>query len=204
MYRRARRAARRTAGRFTRRPAASTQVVTYVARRPAPRKSNMITRFGRGGMQKGELAHTAVKVGTAVGGAIGVSALTAAIPGITNKQKAAIATGIGLIAYVMLPRRQRMIRYAATGAAIAGGVSLAKQFVPGVPMLAGIDDINMGMNIRPRFTPDNTAQWRARMYAQNKSNMINKTISPSRNLEFMGSPGGVGAQFGQFQTPANM
>jgi hypothetical protein len=202
-----RRLSRRRRPSSTRR--ANTVVVIPPGRAPArKRRGRRRPAFGRAGIQRGEMIATAKRLGLGIAGAITTSALVGVMPGATAKGKAFVALLGGGLAYMLLPRKMGLLRALSIGGAVAGGVSLTKQFVPAMPLMAGMDDYYsgraMGMNIRPRYTPDQSAQWRAQMYRQNKARMIENTMAPSRNASFSGMGFGTGAQYGKFITPGSM
>jgi hypothetical protein len=78
--------------------------------------------------------HHATNIGTALIGAIGGSYIANKVP-VSAKIKAAlpILAGISLLAMV----KNNAAKMAGFGMSIAGGLSLARQFMPGTPLLAG-------------------------------------------------------------------
>lgn len=147
------------------------------------------------------------QIGAGVGGAVGAAALVNMVPAADNRSKALIAMAAGLGAWLMLPKRQRLLRAASVGATLGGALSLTKQVFPNLPLMAG-EPYYMGVNMRSSYPAVGSAATRARQYQQRKIDMFRDANRSGRNVQFMGGAGGnrmsAGAQFGAFITPANM
>jgi len=147
-----------------------------------------------------------VSIAAGVGGAIGAAALVNAAPIADNRTKALVATAAGLGAWLMLPRKQRVLRYAAVGATLGGALSLTKQMFPGVPMMAGAEPY-MGINMRPTYPRIASSAARQHLYDRARDRSFAEATRSGRNSQFMGNTGPsftTGAQYGKFLTPANM
>lgn len=87
---------------------------------------------------KSALMDTAAAVGGAVVGSFVVNKLP-----IPAKFKAAIPVGLGILLQTKLAKNNKLLHHLGTGLLVVGGLSLIRQFVPQVPLLAGEDDLAM-------------------------------------------------------------
>lgn len=87
---------------------------------------------------KSALMDTAAAVGGAVVGSFVVNKLP-----IPAKFKAVIPVGLGIFLQTKLAKNNKLLHHLGTGLLVVGGLSLIRQFVPQVPLLAGEDDLAM-------------------------------------------------------------
>lgn len=198
-YARARRAVRRVSRKRRR----SAPKVVYRSR-PVKRRKRSNRRPGVRGLPK-----MGISIAAGVGGAVGAAALVNMAPISDNRSKALAAMAAGLGGWLLIPKRNKLLRMASVGATLGGALSLTKQMFPQIPMMAGAEPYTpMGVNMRPAYPRIANRAQRAASYGRQETAMFRNATRGGRNARFMGQAGGnrqsAGAQFGNFLTPANM
>jgi len=150
------------------------------------------------------------QVAAGVGGAVGAAAIVNMTPIADNRTKALAAMAGGLGAWLLLPKKQKLLRAASVGATLGGALALTKQMFPQLPLMAG-EPYYMGVNMRATYPRQYGPSARRQMYQQRKIDTFRESTRSGRNAQFAGTMGGAGAnrmsagvQFGKFLTPADM
>jgi len=200
--RRIKRVARRRAP-ARRRRRASVPAVARRRRAPARRRRRRSPAMAGG---KKSVPKLLTALGVGVGGAVATAYAVNAAPIASNRTKALAAMGVGIVAYMMLPKRSRMLRTAAVGASLGGALSLTKQLFPNVPMMAGAEPLRMGVNMRPTYPQIPSQARRSAIVNRSESAAFKRLANSDRNAAFMGRgmSGGLNAVYGNFVTPASM
>ncbi len=97
-----------------------------------------VSNLGRGAKS---FAPTIKTVALSVGGAVAAGAIANKLPLTNAKLKAATPLLAGIVLAGLLGKRNTMIKEIGTGMAVVGAMSLLKQYMPNVPVLAGEDTI---------------------------------------------------------------
>lgn len=87
------------------------------------------------------LTPTLKTVTLAVGGAVAAGAIANKLPLTNTKLKAAAPLLFGVLLSGIVGRKNAMVKEIGTGMAVIGAMSLLKQYLPNVPVLAGEDTI---------------------------------------------------------------
>jgi len=80
-----------------------------------------------------------VNAGVGVAGAVGSSMAINALPAMTDQAKGWTTIALGVLAGSMIPKRNKFMQLAATGAIFAGTMKVAKTLMPELPIMAGND-----------------------------------------------------------------
>lgn len=167
-----------------------------MAKRKRTRTSSRVKSVARKTYQKSKPAINrgmkyAVGVGTGVGGAMGTAIITNMLPVANARTKAIIQMLMGAGLIMFAGKKMNIVKYAGTGATLAGALALTKLTLPAnlSPMLAGYD------------------QAKQIPYYRRPARKMNENISysPKMGINSNYSMGASGAGYGgKFLTPANM
>jgi hypothetical protein len=125
------------------------KVVRKTARKPVVRRTirraaAAVKRTVRRGASRAKQAGAvdiietaAIGIGGAIGVAFALNKIGEKMPQLTPTVRAGIAVGLGIFGSM---QKNQLIKKAAAGVAVAGGMALLKSVVPAIPSLAGDDD----------------------------------------------------------------